>query len=377
MRVFVSSVRISLEQERDSLRGLILALGHEPVMFEDFTAQTVPSREACLDGVRSCDAYVLLLGERYGYPFPETGLSPTAEEHVAARTAGIPRLVMRKTGVTPEPRQHELIEEIRSYRDGVFYNEFTNVADLQAKVVAAILQIEQTPGALAYAPLPGDLIVDWRRDWTQPQQNPSGRAVLELHVAPATPQPVPSRVLRALPDRLAVELRTAAGVGPSASIPVGHDTAAAWAHVVEPPNHQRYDEPRKGAIIGCRVATTGQTSAWSTLPGDMLGSILDPDDLTERLGRLLRTAGTVMPGDPQHLALAVGIDPLTGVSEGKVTGVPRSRMTMAGTGRDRLAVSPDEAVTRAAVGAGARDAARGLTDALLTALRSGGGGGRF
>ncbi len=58
MRVFVSSVRVSLEQERDSLKGLIMALGHEPVMFEDFTAQPVPSREACLEGVRSCAAYV-------------------------------------------------------------------------------------------------------------------------------------------------------------------------------------------------------------------------------------------------------------------------------------------------------------------------------
>ena len=42
MRIFVSSVRVGLEQERDSLRGLILALGHEPVLFEDFTAQPVP-----------------------------------------------------------------------------------------------------------------------------------------------------------------------------------------------------------------------------------------------------------------------------------------------------------------------------------------------
>lgn len=50
---------------------MILALGHEPVMFEDFTAQPVPSREACLEGVRSSDAYLLLLGERYGHPFPE------------------------------------------------------------------------------------------------------------------------------------------------------------------------------------------------------------------------------------------------------------------------------------------------------------------
>ena len=376
MRIFVSSVRIGLEQERDSLKGLILALGHEPVMFEDFIAQPVPSRQACLEGVRSCDVYLLLLGERYGYVFPETGLSPTAEEHVAARTAGIPRLVMRKTGVTPEPKQQELIEHIRSYRDGVFYNEFTDVVDLQAKVAAAIRQAEQAPGPLAFAPLPAGMAFDWRGDWPQPQQGRADRAVLELHVVPVTHQPVPSRVLRDLPDRLASELRTAAGVGPSASVPAAHDTAAAWAHVVEQQN-RRYDEPLDGTILGCRVASTGQTSAWSSLPGDTMGSILDPDDLTDRLGGLLRTAGAVMPGAAEHLALAVGVDPLSSVSEGKVTGVARNKVTLAGTGGGRLAVPPDEAVTRAALGHGSRDAARGLSEALLTAFRSKGGAGWF
>jgi len=377
MRIFVSSVRRSLEQERDSLRGLIIALGHEPLMFEDFTAQPVPSRDACLEGVRSCDAYLLVLGERYGDVFPETGLSPTAEEHVAARNAGIPRLVMRKSGVTTEPKQEEFIEEVRAYRDGVFYKEFTDVVDLQAKVAAAILQVAQAPGPLTFAPLSSDLTGDWRRDWLREQQGSSDHAVLEVHVVPAHSQSVPSRVLRGLPERLAGELRVAAGVGPSASVPADHDAAAAWAHIITPQQNRSWDEPRDGAILGCRVAATGQASAWSTLPGDRMGSILDSADLTERLGRLLRIAGEVMPGDSQHLALAVGIDPLASVSEGRITGVSRSGMTMAGTGRDRLVVPPDEVVTRAAIGHGSRDAARGLTDALLTALRSDGGRTRF
>lgn len=370
MRVFISSVRISLEQERDSLRGLVLALGHEPVMFEDFTAQTVPSRQACLEGVRGCDVYLLLLGERYGYEFPETGLSPTAEEHVAARTAGIPRLVMRKTGVAPEPKQLELIEEIRSYRDGVFYNEFADVVDLQAKVAASLRQAERAPGPLAFAPLPGDVPVDWRRDWPAGQQGQAEHPVLELHVLPVVPQLVPSRVLRALPERLAAELRAVGGVASSASVPAGHDNAAAWAHVAEPPSNRRYDEARDGTLLGCRVGATGQTSVWGTLPGDQMGSILDPSDLAERLARFLRTAGAAMPGGAPQLALAVGVGPLDGVTEGRVTGASRNRASGFSFGRDALVVPPDEAVTRAALSNGARDAAQGLTEALLTTYRS-------
>ena len=339
-------------------------------MFEDFTAQPVPSRQACLEGVRSCEVYLLLLGDRYGYEFPETGLSPTAEEHVAARTAGIPRLVMRKTGGTPEPKQRELIEEIRSYRDGVFYSEFTDVVDLQAKVAAAVRQAERAPGSLTWAPLPTAVPVNWRWDGPAEQKGQADDAVLELHVLPATPQPVPSRVLRALPQRLAAELRSAGGVGPSASVPADHDVAAAWAHVIEARHSRMYDEARDGTVLGCRVAASGQTSIWGTLPGDSMGSILDPADLTERLARFLRTAGAVMPGDARDLALAVGMGALTSVTEGRVTGVSRSRASGFSFGRERIAVPPDEAVSRAALSNGALDAARTLAEALVTAYRS-------
>jgi len=73
VKVFISSVRRGLEEERDALPGLIQALGHEPRRFEDFTAQSVPSRQACLDGIEAADVYVLLIGEHYGDSLPETG----------------------------------------------------------------------------------------------------------------------------------------------------------------------------------------------------------------------------------------------------------------------------------------------------------------
>lgn len=90
MRVFISSVLAGLEEERDSLPGLIAAAGHECVRFEDFGAQPTPSREACARGVESSEVYVLLLGPRYGHVFPETGQSATHDEWVAATTAGMP-----------------------------------------------------------------------------------------------------------------------------------------------------------------------------------------------------------------------------------------------------------------------------------------------
>ncbi|MET8030791.1 DUF4062 domain-containing protein [Streptomyces avermitilis] len=62
MRIFISSARKGLEEERDALDGLVRALGHTPVRFEDFSAQTTPSREACLKALETADACLFLLG---------------------------------------------------------------------------------------------------------------------------------------------------------------------------------------------------------------------------------------------------------------------------------------------------------------------------
>lgn len=126
-----------------------------------------------LAGVAASDACLLLLGEHYGDPFPETRLNPTAEEHVAARGAGIPRIVVRKAGVTPDDRQKDLIEEVRSYRDGVFYNEFIDTADLQTKVAATVRALAQAPSPLGFAPLDAPAPVDWRWDWPPEHQGHS------------------------------------------------------------------------------------------------------------------------------------------------------------------------------------------------------------
>jgi nucleoside 2-deoxyribosyltransferase len=134
MRVFVSSVRRGLEAERDAVPGLILALGHEPVTFEDFTALDLPSREACLRAVASADAYLLMLGQFYGDPLPDTGASPTEEESNAARARGIPVLAFRKRGVAMEPAQAEFVGRVEDYVSGRFRASFDGVKNLMVAV---------------------------------------------------------------------------------------------------------------------------------------------------------------------------------------------------------------------------------------------------
>jgi hypothetical protein len=99
MLVFISSVRRGLEAERDYLPALLRAGGHRPLSFEDFTAQPVSSRDACLAGVEQAEVYLLLLGQHYGEPMVDSGTAPTEEEFTVAKRRGIPILVFRKNGV--------------------------------------------------------------------------------------------------------------------------------------------------------------------------------------------------------------------------------------------------------------------------------------
>ena len=137
-----------MQPERDSLPGLITALGHTPVRFEDFGPQSTPSRQACLDGVTSSDVYLMLLGPIYRYRFPETNQSPTHDEFVAAQAAGIPRLVFCKAEVAFEAEQEEFAKLVGDYGTGVFYSTFDNATDLQAKVVAAAVSARSRSRAL-------------------------------------------------------------------------------------------------------------------------------------------------------------------------------------------------------------------------------------
>lgn len=165
MRVFISSVRRGLEEERDALPGLITAIGHTPVRFEDFTAQTVPSREACLAGVQSSDVYVLLVGPHYGHVFEDTGQSATHDEWMAATAAGMPRVVYRKADVELDADQAAFVAEIEDYGAGVFRDTFCSTAELQTKVAGKIRELAETSGPLSFTPMTEAPVIQWRNQF--------------------------------------------------------------------------------------------------------------------------------------------------------------------------------------------------------------------
>ena len=368
VKVFISSVRRGLETERDALPGLIAAIGHTPRRFEDFTAQPTPSREACVRGVQDADVYLLLIGAHYGTPLPDTGQSPTEEEWTAAGAAGKQRLVYRKLGVELEADQQAFLDRIGDYGSGVFYDTFTDVAELQIKVAGKVRELAEADGPLTFAPLGSPVAVRWLSDDRERRGGSwAERPVLEVHVVPPSHIARPSRIMASLRDSTPRALRAHPLVGHTAALEV-HDDPGGMTVAVQHPQVGAWRDLLPSQLLGVRVDASGQTSAWASLPGDTLGAIIDPDRIPELIADLLRIIGSTRTIPPGQVAIAIGIDHATMLSIGSIAHGPRSSASML-TNEERIRVPPDELVSAAALDVGATEMGALLADSLIGTLR--------
>ena len=136
-RIFVSSVIGGYKNFRDAASEGIRQAGCEPVRAEDFPAASASPRNSCLDGVRSADALVLLLGKHYGFVGP-SGLAATEEEYDEARKNHKPILVFLQDGES-EAEQQEFINKLQGYVGGHWRKVFRDSATLTELVRDAVL----------------------------------------------------------------------------------------------------------------------------------------------------------------------------------------------------------------------------------------------
>jgi hypothetical protein len=367
VKVFVSSVRHGLEEERDALPGLITAIGHTPVRFEDFSAQPLPSRDACLAGVAAADAYLVILGPNYGHRFEDTGQSPTHDEWVVAVAAGMPRLVYRKLGVDFEPKQEAFVRLIGDYTSGVFYDSFTTTPELLTKVAAKLRQLERAGDSLTYSPLIDPVTVTWRADCDeQLLGHASSQSALEVHVVPVRAQPHSSRVMADLATAMANRIRDSGLVAASEALPTTRPEGAVVVSIAS--GRAEWNAPREPQLLGVRIGVDGQVSAWASLPGDGMGSILDPTELPEQIAGLLRLIGLLRVVDSDQVAIGIGVEPTLMLSTGRVAQLPRQSATMLSMSDRPVRVHPDELVTVAALDIGALEVGRSLSRALTEAV---------
>lgn len=368
MKVFLSSVRRGLEEERDALPGLILAIGHTPVRFEDFGAQPTPSRETCLAGVAAADVYLLVLGPRYGEPLPDTGQSPTHDEWVAAHASGIPRLVYRKEGVTFDEEQEAFVQSISDYASGVFYDRFSTTAELLTKVAGRIRELERSATSLTFSPLSGPVAVTWRSAFHEQIQHADlSSPVLEIHIVPVGVPARPTRVMRDLAQVVPVRLRESGLVDTSAPLSTSRPAEAVMVTTLPPTRTTALNTVQEPQLLGIRLGTDGQASAWAALPRDGMGAILDETELPGQIAGLLRLIGQLRVVGSSNVAIACGVTPTMLLSVGRVALLPRHSATMLSMSDRPIRVEPDELVSSAALDTGAPEVGRTLAGALMEA----------
>lgn len=132
VRVFVSSVIEEFEEYRAAAKAGIFAAHGEPVLIEDFPSLPVSSRNACLDGIASCDIYIIIVGTRGGWIAP-SGKLVVDEEYEEAR-----RLRMPIFGFLQNTQRDEIttqfVGKISDYIEGIFRLSFTTASELKLAV---------------------------------------------------------------------------------------------------------------------------------------------------------------------------------------------------------------------------------------------------
>lgn len=145
--MYLSSTLTDLEAEREAVRQ---ALSDECVIKHSYLASERALVDSCLEDVAKCDAYILILGLRYGY-VPEAGvgnpknLSITEVEY--ERASNKPRLVFIKDeelvpfALTDAKTKEHPLERIESFRKRVSLDQraavFKTADDLKLAVVKA------------------------------------------------------------------------------------------------------------------------------------------------------------------------------------------------------------------------------------------------
>jgi Domain of unknown function (DUF4062) len=372
VRVFISSVRKGLEEERDSLPSLISALGHTPVRFEDFSAQATPSREACLTALESADACLLLLGPHYGHVFPETGQSATHDEWVHAQHKGIRRLVYLKAGVRFEPDQNEFKRIVEAYATGVFRDSFNNSVDLQAKVAQGLRDLDSKPSSLEFERLTREVTLNWIASENQagPFANVQG-SFLELHTLPVDHLGYSAREMERFIDSLVNQVRGTQYIKSDVALRISRATDHV-AVSIDAGNERRstWDQPQVGEFHEVRLYKTGQVSIRATLPRDGMGSILDPEVLPVQVAEMLRLTGalSIIQDGPVVVAIGVSSD-ATMSADIFDPNRSRTRAHPLNFGRSvNLRTEADESVSLAALEGGADEVAKYLSRALFAQL---------
>lgn len=142
-RVFVSSVVENFEAYRQAAEAGARGAGMLPVLVnEQSPSRPDSSRNACLDAISTCDAFILIIGERGGWQTP-SGKLVVEEELDEAIRRKLPVLVFLHE-TAREPSATTLTMRVSDYVAGRFRRSFKTPGELRFEVEAALNELSPT-----------------------------------------------------------------------------------------------------------------------------------------------------------------------------------------------------------------------------------------
>ena len=154
-RIFISSVQKEFAAERLALADYLrtdplLRRFFEPFLFEELPASDQQTSTAYLTQVASCDIYLGLFGDDYGFE-DEAGVSPTEYEYSSATALQKTRLIYVK-GETDQGKHPKMQALIQQASQQVIRRRFINSANLHPAVYASLVDYLQAHELLRFTP---------------------------------------------------------------------------------------------------------------------------------------------------------------------------------------------------------------------------------
>lgn len=149
LRVFISSTMLDVANERADVARKLRHFNFEPVNAEGLMPDGTGSWARIEAEIRTCDIFVLVLGESYGWipdsgPKSEFGLSVTELEFEEARRQELPILVFIKRLSDRAPRDDRrdaFRKRVAAWDGGYFRAEFDLAHDLADSVGQAVVEL--------------------------------------------------------------------------------------------------------------------------------------------------------------------------------------------------------------------------------------------
>ncbi|MFC1510203.1 DUF4062 domain-containing protein [Candidatus Omnitrophota bacterium] len=147
-RVFLSSIMEGYSDFRLVAKDAITRGGGDPILIEDYPSVFTSPRNACLDGVHSCDILVLLIGLRGGFLAPSKKLV-IEEEYEEALRKRMKVFVFIQEGDNDEPSR-KFANKVSDYIDGHFRKTFSEVDELGKEIEKSLKPITEGWAGMEY-----------------------------------------------------------------------------------------------------------------------------------------------------------------------------------------------------------------------------------